>query len=54
MWNLIIFILIVLSISILGALVVGYYLNLVKLKSRLTSTLYNIHEELDIKAESNG
>lgn len=50
MWNQIIFILMVLSISILGALVVGYYLNLAKLKSRLTRTLYNLHEELDIKA----
>jgi LemA protein len=51
MWNLIIFILIVLSISILGALVVGYYLNLAKLKSRLTRTLYNIYEELNIKTD---
>jgi len=51
MWNFIIFLLIVLLISILGALVVGYYLSLAKLQSRLNRYLFNIQDELEIKAD---
>lgn len=51
LWNFILFILIILSISTIGALVVGYYLNLVKLKSGLNHALFNINDELEIKAD---
>ncbi|HTX60800.1 MAG TPA: LemA family protein [Methanobacterium sp.] len=49
MWNLIIFILAVISIVIFGVVVVGFYTNLNKLKNRVLTAWSYINEEMERK-----
>ena len=50
MWNLITFVLVVLSIVILSAIVVGLYNNMVKLRNRVENAWSHIKVELERKA----
>ncbi len=50
MWNIIVFILVVLSIVFLGAAVVGFYNNLVKLRNRVENAWSDISIDLGKKA----
>ena len=50
MWNIIAFVLVVLSIVFLGAAVVGFYNNLVKLRNRVENDWSDINVELERRA----
>ena len=50
MWNIIAFVLVVLSIVVLGAAVVGFYNNLVKLRNRVQNAWSDINIELERRA----
>jgi LemA protein len=50
MWNIIAFVLVVLSIVFLGAMVVGIYNNLVKLRNRVENAWSDINVELERRA----